>query len=181
MPVPDFSPGEVLTAAAMDSIGLWKIAETSFGPTAISAELDDVFTNDFQTYEIHWIIMPTTSVNLFCQFRSGGVNDATAAYQTQKTSFAATTVATNRLTNQTSFSPADINNTSNSNTGKLTIFRPKEAQRTSFLGNANASVGGTVNWQCSGQFSGATQFDGFRFHTSSGTFSGSMKVYGYRD
>ena len=30
MPVPDFSPGEVLTAAAMDSIGLWRVSTGSF-------------------------------------------------------------------------------------------------------------------------------------------------------
>ena len=34
MPVPDFSPGEVLTAAAMDSIGMWKVADGTFTDAA---------------------------------------------------------------------------------------------------------------------------------------------------
>ena len=40
MPVPDFSPGEILTAAVMDSVGLWRVTNctvTSVGGTAATA------------------------------------------------------------------------------------------------------------------------------------------------
>ena len=181
MPVPDFSPGEVLTAAAMDSIGLWLVGSTSFGPTATSAELDNVFTNKFQTYEIHWIIFPSTAVNLFMQMRAGGANNATANYSTQKTSASTTTLTTTRTTGQTSFSPADIYNTSDTNSGKITVFRPQQTARTSFIATANTSFADTISWQATGQFAATTAFDGFRFFTSGGTFTGNMRVYGYRD
>ena len=181
MPVPDFSVGEVLTSQAMDSIGLWLVGSTSFGPTATSAELDNVFTSNFQTYEIHWIINPSTNVNLFLQMRTGGANNATTNYAIQKTSFSSTTLATSRSTAQTSFSPADIYSTSDSNTGKITVFRPQATARTTILANAQTSLSEAISWQATGQFGATTAFDGFRFFTSSGTFSGSMKVYGYRD
>jgi hypothetical protein len=178
---PDFTTGAVLTAAQMNAVGLWLVGSTSFGPTATSAELDNVFTSDFQTYEIHWIIFPSTAVNMFMQMRTGGANNATANYSSQKSSFSTTTVATARTTGQTSFSPADIYNTSDANTGKITVFRPKETARTTFIATAQTSFGDTISWQATGQFGATTAFDGFRFFTSGGTFSGNMKVYGYRD
>jgi hypothetical protein len=181
MPVPDFSPGEVLTAAAMDSIGLWLVGSTSFGPTATSAELDNVFTSNFQTYEIHWIIFPSTAVNMLMQMRAGGANNATANYSTQKTGAGATSLSTARTTGATSFSPADIYSTSDANTGKITVFRPQATARTTFIATAQTSLDESISWQATGQFGATTAFDGFRLFTSGGTFTGNMRVYGYRD
>ena len=181
MPVPVFTVGEVLTAADMNQIGMYLVGSTSFGPTATSAELDNVFTNKFQTYEIHWVINPSTNVNLFLQMRTGGANNATANYSIQKTSFSSTTLATTRSTAQTSFSPADIYSTSDANTGKITVFRPEATARTTILANAQTSLSEAISWQATGQFGATTSFDGFRFFTSGGTFSGNMRVYGYRD
>jgi hypothetical protein len=178
---PDFTTGAVLTAAQMNAVGLWLVGSTSFGPTATSAELDNVFTSDFQTYEIHWIINPSTAVNMFMQMRTGGANNATSNYSQQKSSFAATTVATTRSTSQTSFGPADLYSTSDANTGKITVFRPQATARTTFIATAQTALTDATQWQATGQFGATTSFDGFRFFTSSGTFSGNMKVYGYRD
>jgi hypothetical protein len=50
MPVPDFSPGEVLTAAAMDSIGLWKIAEVNLTGTTVN--IVGCFSSSFDAYRI---------------------------------------------------------------------------------------------------------------------------------
>jgi hypothetical protein len=51
MPVPDFSPGEVLTAAAMDSIGLWKIASAT-ATSGSSLVMNDVFSDLYTNYRI---------------------------------------------------------------------------------------------------------------------------------
>jgi hypothetical protein len=54
MPVPDFSPGEVLTAAAMDSIGLWlvKTQTISSSPAVSSVTVTDAFSADYDNYRI---------------------------------------------------------------------------------------------------------------------------------
>jgi hypothetical protein len=54
MPVPDFSPGEVLTAAAMDSIGLWlvKTQTVSSSPAVSSVTVTDAFSADYDNYRI---------------------------------------------------------------------------------------------------------------------------------
>jgi hypothetical protein len=48
MPVPDFSPGEVLTASAMDAIGLWRINE--FTLSGGTTNLTNIFSADYANY-----------------------------------------------------------------------------------------------------------------------------------
>jgi hypothetical protein len=52
MPVPNFSPGEVLTAAAMDSIGLWLVKSQTIGTGVSSVLVPDAFSADFVNYRI---------------------------------------------------------------------------------------------------------------------------------
>jgi hypothetical protein len=52
MPVPDFSPGEVLTAAAMDSIGLWLVKTQTIGSGVSSVTVTDAFSADYDNYRI---------------------------------------------------------------------------------------------------------------------------------
>jgi hypothetical protein len=56
MPVPDFSPGEVLTAAAMDSIGLWLVKTQAVGSTPVaSVTVSNAFTTDYDHYVITYM------------------------------------------------------------------------------------------------------------------------------
>jgi len=50
MPVPDFSPGEVLTAAAMDQIGAWVLQTQTLTASAGPIQFNNVFTTDYDTY-----------------------------------------------------------------------------------------------------------------------------------
>jgi hypothetical protein len=50
MPVPDFSPGEVLTAAAMDSIGLWLVKTQAVGTGVSSVPVTGAFSADYENY-----------------------------------------------------------------------------------------------------------------------------------
>jgi hypothetical protein len=52
MPVPDFSPGEVLTAAAMDSIGLWLVKSQAVGTGVSSVTVTGAFSADYDNYLI---------------------------------------------------------------------------------------------------------------------------------
>jgi hypothetical protein len=52
MPVPDFSPGEVLTAAAMDSIGLWLVKTQTVGTGVSSVPVTNCFSADYDNYKI---------------------------------------------------------------------------------------------------------------------------------
>jgi hypothetical protein len=52
MPVPDFSPGEVLTAAAMDSIGMWLVKSQAVGTNVSSVPVTNCFSADYDNYKI---------------------------------------------------------------------------------------------------------------------------------
>ena len=52
MPVPDFSPGEVLTASAMDSIGLWLVKTVTIGNGVTSVPVNDCFSSNFTNYRV---------------------------------------------------------------------------------------------------------------------------------
>jgi hypothetical protein len=54
MPVPDFSPGEVLTAAAMDSIGLWLVKSQTVGTAVASVVVADAFSATYDNYAIFY-------------------------------------------------------------------------------------------------------------------------------
>lgn len=52
MPVPDFSPGEVLTASAMDSIGLWLVKTQTIANGATTVTVSDAFSSNYDNYLI---------------------------------------------------------------------------------------------------------------------------------
>ena len=54
MPVPDFSPGEILTASAMDSIGLWLVKSQTIAtsPAPTSVVVTNCFSSSYDNYRI---------------------------------------------------------------------------------------------------------------------------------
>jgi len=71
MPVPDFSPGEVLTAAAMDSIGLWLVKTQTVGAGVGSVTVSDAFSADYDNYRIIYS-GGSLSSSAACGLRVGG-------------------------------------------------------------------------------------------------------------
>ena len=78
MPVPDFSPGEVLTAAAMDSIGLWLVKTQTVGTSVSSVTVTGAFSADYENYKIIYS-GGTQSANASHSIRLGG---STTGYNT---------------------------------------------------------------------------------------------------
>jgi hypothetical protein len=181
MPVPDFSPGEVLTAAAMDSIGLWKIAETSF-TTAANPFINGCFSSDYQNYVVKFTCIASASGNnIYFRMRSG-VNTPETSAVYDRFGFSWATSASNLVSaNQVDGYLGDITNvTSASTAGTLDFFRPNETV---------ATIVNTHNW---GGGSGSVFFPSYRIETTtaytgielfplSGTLTGTMRVYGYRN
>jgi hypothetical protein len=52
MPVPDFSPGEVLTASAMDSVAMWLVKTQTIGAGVSSVTVSNAFSADYDNYRI---------------------------------------------------------------------------------------------------------------------------------
>jgi hypothetical protein len=180
MPVPDFSPGEVLTAAAMDSIGLWLVKTQTIGASVPSVTVSDVFSADFDNYKIivsggvgstaGALLNMTLGATVTGYYWSGGVS-----------LMASDSLTPVRLQNAASWSRVVVANLSNI-TGEIELFCPNLAKRTHYNARyvQNVTDGNVVF--SGGYVDNATQYTGFTLTATSGTITGgTIRVYGYRN
>jgi hypothetical protein len=185
MPVPDFSPGEVLTAAAMDSIGLWRVASGTLSSTATN--FVGCFTSDYTNYRI---VIDSITFNatgdLYFQFLNGSTPNATANYNWAFTGLLVTSGAANaNATGQTlgytgMTTTAAFNETMGS--VSMDVYAPQSAAQRSFISFDVTGYGANF-YARSGmvQQNQLLAFNGIRFLTSSAsTFTGNVTIYGYR-
>jgi hypothetical protein len=175
MPVPDFSPGEVLTAAAMDSIGLWLVKTQTVGTGVSSVAVTDAFSADYDNYLVTV---------------SGGVGSTAAALTLQLgatttnyyNSLVLTgwnnTVSGSGTTTGTNFVRFGFG-TTNSLYAHCTVLAPYLASHTFFRSDYMTSgVGGSAV----GALFNSTQYTDFTVLPASGTLTGgTIRVYGYRN
>jgi hypothetical protein len=180
MPVPDFSPGEVLTAAAMDSIGLWKINSSTF-TTQDPFDLTGIFSSTYRNYKIIMEIKGSATAACNMQMLSGTNTPYTlnnyyryGFYVGGGGTFTGLSAA-----NQTNMF---ITNTSTAHNSpiEMTIFAPNVSDRTYAMTQSFDPSSG-LQIILHHQIDAATQFTGLRFDAASGSVTGNVRVYGFRD
>ena len=186
MPVPDFSPGEVLTAGAMDSIGLWKVAEGTLSSTATN--IVGCFSSNFRNYRIILDqVSLSSSGDLYWQPLDGTTPDAT----NHRWAFlGANALGTAQNANQNTTQVAayaGISYTSSVDnlilaTLTMDIMGPFIAQRT-FAHTSAISFSTTNTFRYGMSMNNTlTAYDGIRFLTQTATtMAGNYTVYGYRN
>lgn len=178
MPVPDFSPGEVLTASAMDSIGLWLVKTQTVGTGVSSVAVTSAFSADYQNYLITYNGgVGSTPAGITLQL----TGSATGYYSGWTGIFYATSAANNGTDNNAT---AWIAGTAFTEGASLNaqLFNPFLSVRTGvyysrldFRTTGATAVGnGYHNVQAS--------YTGFTIAASPGTLTGgTIRVYGYRN
>jgi hypothetical protein len=183
MPVPDFSPGEVLTAAAMDSIGLWKIGGGTLSGTAVNFE--GVFTSNYNVYKMFFYNVRNTTggAELGLRLLSGTTPASGAAdYSVQRLFAQAGSVGGTRATNsyaRASFIYAGANSLTAVET---TIYVPNLAKRTNFVSSANYLDNSPVSniEQNVTQHNQATAYDGIQVISTDTLAEGTVQIFGIR-
>ena len=177
MPVPDFSPGEVLTAGAMDSIGMWLVG--TFTLSGSETNCNNIFSSNYTNYRVVLdSVGITTQGDLQMQLRTvaspASGNDYNFSYA--GTNFSASIGATN--TNNTNRVRIGFFDGNLSGGASMDIYGPALPQRTS---STIQSIQPNVQ-QWSGGFyhNVTTAYTGLRFFSST-TMAGTVRVYGYRD
>jgi hypothetical protein len=145
--------------------------------TASSISLNGVFTSTYDVYRI--VIVQTTgstgtTYNL--RYRTSGTDNSSSTYDTQRSSLASASNTIQRtLTGSTHLMTAD------SNAGHMMTIDISNP----FLSTNTRSIGFMTNGgnldMFGGNFTGTTSFDGFTFYPTSGTSTGTIRVYGYKD
>jgi hypothetical protein len=180
MPVPDFSPGEVLTAAAMDSIGSWLVASGSNSNTT-SLVIDNCFSANYAHYRIVFTATggAAGTTDAFVQFRVGATPTATNYFY--NTIFSSNTAGPSRAYLGSQVSGQIGNFGDERSTIVCDVYNPQVAASTNYVslwqgwGSAANFVGTTQGYQTS-----SNQHTGFQI-TCSSAFTGTARVYGYRN
>jgi hypothetical protein len=177
MPVPDFSPGEVLTAGAMDSIGLWLVKTEAVGVTVPNVVVTDAFSANYDNYFVTYtggVLSATT--NLRMQL---GASAAAYYFSLVYNAYSLTTVLANVNTNNGALWAHVGGGNTNYARVSANIYAPFLATRTSInVQYSDAANAGTGN----GYLDNTTSFTAFTLSPATGTMTGgTIRVYGYRN
>jgi hypothetical protein len=179
MPVPDFSPGEVLTAAAMDSIGLWLVKTQTIGATVASVTVTDAFSADFDNYKITVSGgVGSTGTTLTLQLGATTTGYYAGYSRVVYSSQAASLVSDNNAAN---FSRAGFLTTADC-VANLELLQPFLAKNTIFSAPFAALQTGSNAGHGAGFLNNSTSYTAFTIAPASGTLTGgTIRVYGYRN
>jgi hypothetical protein len=139
------------------------------------------FTSAYENY-IVLINAPVKSVanNIPIKFRSTGTDDSSNNYDVSFMSNSGTAIS---VTTQTSTS-ASINwGSATRHSAKIEIYSPALAEFTTYVATTSEFTPGTLirTTQISGLHKVASAFDGFTMTPSTGTATGTIRIYGYNN
>jgi hypothetical protein len=149
---------------------------------ASSVSLNNCFSSTYDNYKIMYDFIGSTGTNNNMRLRTSS-DDTTSNYMRQYLYAASTTVAAARSNSQTTWLLGDHNSTRRTN-AVVDLFSPNLAQVT---GGQHYSAmfydSSTENaWLQNGLgHNSTTQFTGFTIYPSSGTITGNIRVYGYKN
>ena len=174
---------ETYTGSAWQTpYGLTQVANVSF-TTASAVSLDNIFTSAYANYRI--VFSPSgksTNGSMYLRFRTSGTDNSTSNYNYGGLLGRHNeTIAYYGGTGQ-QLALFGFSNASFSSFNSLDVINPQVAQSTLF---SSVGFGGDLSTFFSvgggGNFTATTQFDGISFIPSTGTISGTVRVYGYRN
>jgi len=188
MGYPIFATGEVLTAADMNAVGLWKITPTSAtngtitsdGDVTVTAGSSSVTLNGvFNTnYENYLILVNGVDCSLDdTVFKMTLGSTATNYYANFKYYKIGTGNGDLPQNNDTNWY-VGITDTNNASNFYINIFSPFLSLRTTFNGGG---WGYLSTFTTGGMLANTTSYTGFTFTLQGGTMSGgAIRVYGYK-
>jgi hypothetical protein len=161
-------------------IGLVHIETQSLSAVA-AVNFNDVFSSTYKNYKVLFRISPSTSMTLSLRFRAAGTDDSTSNYFRQTSTVADTSFTGLKESSQTSI--AFIASFTNRLYGAMDINDPFLADGTGLDAIINHSYNDAAITQrrTNGGQSQATSFDGFSIIASTGTITGRIQVFGYKE
>jgi hypothetical protein len=183
MTFPSFSAGEILRATDMNAVGSWLLKTTTVA-SASEILMDDVYSADYDQYQVVFRLTgASTTQSIYYQNRVGGANAATN-YETMSAGYrptdATATVASSIV--GTTFLFLAGSTAADFASGDFTVFSPQKATPTQMMGDV-LGIDATSSYSLTlgGRHTTATAYTGFRIYPSTGTFSGTCRVYGLRN
>jgi hypothetical protein len=183
--------GQVLTADSTAATGLaWAAAsggsvvlvKTVTFSSASSVDLSDSFSSAYTHYFINGSMTSSADGDLLFRYRVSGSDNSSSNYNYQLADITNTTVNNARLTSQTSGRLCATRAGGTRLSFKTELYNPFASVAKNWVGHAaifsNADL--YIN-QISGGFNDSTSFTGLTVYPSSGTITGSVFIYGYKN
>ena len=182
---PAVAPDSVLTLPS-DSLqpGLVHLHTETFSAVS-SVDISSCFTSTYDNYTIVYDLEGSTNADLTMQLRNAGSNITAANYQWVTTGYDnGGNSRDGYATGQTSWGIGRVTSASLGTIGTVNIYNPLDSRNPhhtllTFYYNSNF---GTTILRTYGLRYGADQaHDGFSLAASTGTMTGSIRIYGYRN
>jgi len=168
-------------ASKLDTIayqpGLVLVTTQSFSAIS-SLSVNNCFTSTFDHYEI-LISASGGGGAVLLRLRGSGSDETSNEYHRQRIYGQGSSVLADR--NQSTSVEAAVASTQG-DTASIKVFNPQKTQRTHISGRFNQSDGSNIFMQipeC--ELATTTAYDGFSLNLNTGTMSGALRVYGYRN
>lgn len=173
-------PGSAGTAALTTDTGLAFITSSTFS-AASTVNINNCFTSTYDNYRIVLRCTSSSNFEINMRMRLSGTDNTSANCAYQDLQIANTTVTASRFSGLTSMFVASLS-TSN-NVISLDLFDPAIAAPTTYhvLGGRAANATTVESRFIVGGHNVSTAYDGLSLLTSSGTISGTARIYGYRN
>ena len=174
------SNGAVTFGGSVVGSGLDLITTQSFS-AASTVSVNNCFTSTYENYRIMFYADGSASdqgVNL--RLRASGIDASGANYNSQSVAANSTTVGGGRTTSDTNIRAAAV--ASNQISSSIfEIFRPNLSLKTAFQFFINQSYLDAYISIVFGNHTLSTAYDGFSLIPGTGTITGTLRVYGYKN
>ena len=174
------SSGTVATTAYADTAGGLQLITTQTFSAVSSVSVNNCFTGTYDNYRIVLRGTSSTATALLFRLRLSGTDNATgSSYSTQILDVQLTTIA------------GDRNTTSDGRIGAIAstlqtlciadFAMPAVAVATGFISQSNFPNGNSAIHHTAGTHNQTVAYDGISIFPSAGTFSGTVRIYGYKN
>ena len=175
---PDFTAGQILTAAQMNQVGLWLIKTQTIGSAVSTVTVSDVFSADYDSYKVI-VSGGTSSTFQAMALRLGATTTGYyAAYTGVGYTTAAAVLAANN--NAANFTQVGIAGT-NGLQLNVDIVGPNLAKNTFIDGGTGFNSAGSSGYVYAGFLNDTTQYTAFTLIVGGTITGGTITVYGYRN
>lgn len=177
---PTFTVGQVLTAAQMNAVGMWKLGTITYTNTT-SGTLDGVLTSDYDNYLITWEMTntATNANNIFLRLRKNGTDSSTGYFNQWIYAVSGGSPLLANATNEAEWTIGYAGNRRAS--GTISLFMPQVSGTTAFTWQGGGTSNGGTGIIASGQgvHTVSDSYDGIKIRTTD-NMTGKIVVYGYR-
>lgn len=185
---PTFTSGSILTAAQMNSVGLWKIGDFTASGSSRALVCDNVFTSNYEKYRVVVSMRSTANLNgMYFQYINSAGSTVTGSYY-------GTAYGQDFASGTTGFAVAPSTGAhyigwvpNGSTLGLASYLDITEPASSSLVTHMNGQFTGILSGSqylagtCYGMMTVTTAMRGLRFDNDAGTnLTGKVTVYGYR-